>query len=93
MINGIISSRPGSARGGGRAARARGGGGLRRAASLAAARQFHAREGHLQPARRHIETVDEVEHEIGMFLDHARRRADKLSEERRTELDALGMRW
>ncbi|MDQ0605267.1 hypothetical protein QF037_009612 [Streptomyces canus] len=28
------------------------------AANLAAARQFHAREGHLQPARKHIETVD-----------------------------------
>ncbi|PNG89703.1 hypothetical protein SMF913_25168 [Streptomyces malaysiensis] len=37
--------------------------------------------------------MDEVEHKIDMFLDNARRRADRLSEERRTELDALGMRW
>ncbi|MFD0655409.1 Helicase associated domain protein [Streptomyces malaysiensis subsp. malaysiensis] len=87
----IRSSRPGSARRP-RSSRARWRG-LRRAANLAAARQFHAREGRLQPARKHIETVDEVEHKIDMFLDNARRRADRLSEERRTELDALGMRW
>ncbi|MBM9506679.1 Helicase associated domain protein [Streptomyces sp. KK5PA1] len=63
------------------------------AANLAAARQFHAREGHLQPSRKAVEVVDGVEHKIGMFLDNARRRADKLSPERRAELDAIGMRW
>ena len=30
---------------------------------------------------------------IGMFLDNTRRRADKLTPERRAELDALGVRW
>ncbi|CAG6391835.1 hypothetical protein SCOCK_140033 [Actinacidiphila cocklensis] len=63
------------------------------AANLAAARQFHAREGHLQPSRKAVEVVDGVEHKLGLFVDNARRRADKLSAERRAELDALGMRW
>jgi hypothetical protein len=63
------------------------------AANLAAARQFHAREGHLQPSRKAVEVVDGVEHKIGLFIDNARRRAHKLSADRRAELDALGMRW
>ena len=63
------------------------------AANMAAARQYHAREGHLQTPRKHIEDVDGIEHKLGMFLDNARRRADKLAAERRAELDALGMRW
>ena len=63
------------------------------AANMWAARQFHAREGHLHVPRKHTEEVDGVPHKLGMFLDNARRRADKLSEERRRELDALGMRW
>ncbi|MFF7724894.1 helicase associated domain-containing protein [Streptomyces luteogriseus] len=63
------------------------------AANLAAARQFHAREGHLRPARKHVELVDGEEIKLGSFLDNTRRRAAKLSAERRAELDALGMRW
>jgi len=63
------------------------------ALNLRAARQFHTREGHLQVPRKHIETVDDVEHKLGMFVDNARRRANKLTPERRAELDALGMRW
>jgi Helicase associated domain len=63
------------------------------AANLAAARQFHTREGHLHVPRKHIELVDGVRHKLGLFVDNARRRADKLSPERRAELDALGMRW
>jgi superfamily II DNA or RNA helicase len=63
------------------------------AANLAAARQFHAREGHLQPPRKTVEVVDGIEHKIGLFVDNARRRADKLSEARRQELTELGMRW
>ncbi|WP_245791744.1 DEAD/DEAH box helicase [Actinacidiphila rubida] len=63
------------------------------AANLAAARQFHAREGHLQVPRKHIEDIDGVPNKLGMFLDNARRRADKLTPERRAGLDALGMRW
>ncbi|MFI1092614.1 helicase associated domain-containing protein [Streptomyces sp. NPDC020917] len=59
----------------------------------AAARQFHTREGHLQVPRKHVEEVDGVPYKLGMFIDNARRRADKLSEERHQELTALGMRW
>lgn len=35
----------------------------------------------------------EVADKLGMFVDNARRRADKLSDERRQELTELGMRW
>lgn len=63
------------------------------AANMAAARQFHAREGHLQVPRKHVEVMDGIEHKLGLFVDNARRRADKLSPERSAELNALGMRW
>jgi hypothetical protein len=63
------------------------------AANVRAARQFHAREGSLQVPRKHIEEVDGMPYKLGMFIDNARRRADKLSSERRAELDALEMRW
>ncbi|WP_406429989.1 Helicase associated domain protein [Streptomyces sp. NBC_00631] len=63
------------------------------AANLAAARKFHAREGHLSVPRKHMEAVNGVEHKLGAFLDNTRRRAAKLSEQRRAELDQLGMRW
>uniref|UniRef100_UPI0039B6C0F2 helicase associated domain-containing protein n=1 Tax=Streptomyces sp. MMBL 11-3 TaxID=3382639 RepID=UPI0039B6C0F2 len=61
--------------------------------NLAAARQFHAREGHLRPARKHIEVVDGEPIKLGAFVDNSRRRAAKLSPERRAALDELGMRW
>ncbi|MET8566277.1 Helicase associated domain protein [Streptomyces flaveolus] len=65
--------------------------------NLRAARQFHDREGHLRPARKHVERLDvdgeAVDIKLGMFLDNTRRRADKLTLERRAELDQLGMRW
>ncbi|MGW3168277.1 helicase associated domain-containing protein [Streptomyces sp. NPDC001142] len=77
------------------------------AANLAAARQFHAREAHLRVPRKHIEhlaaeTVPSgrqngadgvVEVKLGTWLDNVRKRADKLTEQRRADLDALGMRW
>jgi hypothetical protein len=63
------------------------------AANVRAARQFHAREGHLQVPRKYIEEVDGVPYKLGTFIDNARRRADKLSTDRRAELDALGMHW
>ncbi|MFI0901594.1 helicase associated domain-containing protein [Streptomyces sp. NPDC020983] len=63
------------------------------AANLAAARQFHAREGHLHVPRKHIEDVDGVPYKLGTFIDNSRRRADKLAQERRAELTELGMRW
>jgi hypothetical protein len=62
-------------------------------AELRAAKAFHASEGHLHVPRKHVEVVDGVEHKLGTFVDNARRRADKLSEQRREQLDALGMRW
>ncbi len=63
------------------------------AGHLAAARQFHAREGHLNVPRKHVEDVGGVPVKLGGFLDNTRRRASKLTPERHAELDALGMRW
>ncbi|WP_328499003.1 Helicase associated domain protein [Streptomyces sp. NBC_00414] len=62
-------------------------------ANLAAARQFHAREGHLRPARQHLELVNGEPIKLGAFLDNTRRRAAKLGPARRAALDELGMRW
>ncbi|MFD7681719.1 Helicase associated domain protein [Streptomyces sp. NPDC060187] len=69
------------------------------ATHLTAARQFHAREGHLRVPRKHVEEIagdddgEVVGLRLGGWLDNTRRRADKLSAERRAELDELGMRW
>ncbi|MEU1782138.1 Helicase associated domain protein [Streptomyces abikoensis] len=77
------------------------------ALNLRAARQFHAREGHLNVPRKHIEHLEPeggptgpqggaeepVAIKLGMVLDNIRKRADKLTEQRRTDLDTLGMRW
>ncbi|MCC3777452.1 DEAD/DEAH box helicase [Streptomyces sp. UNOB3_S3] len=76
------------------------------ALNLRAARQFHAREGHLNVPRKHIEHLAEggptspqggaeepVAIKLGMALDNIRKRADKLTEQRRADLNALGMRW
>ncbi|MFI0516251.1 Helicase associated domain protein [Streptomyces sp. WSLK1-5] len=72
------------------------------AVNLAAARQFYAREGHLRPTRKHVETItvgtdvsgsQEVAVRLGSFLDNARRRVGKLSAERRAALAALGLQW
>ncbi|MFJ3762560.1 helicase associated domain-containing protein [Streptomyces sp. NPDC090080] len=66
-------------------------------ANLAAARQFHAREGHLQVPRQHVETTTDGEEQtavkLGAWLDNTRRRAAKLTADRRSALDDLGMRW
>ncbi|MGW3944242.1 helicase associated domain-containing protein [Streptomyces phaeochromogenes] len=66
-----------------------------------AARQFHAREGHLRPARKHVEMIDvddggEGDQEavrLGAWLDNTRKRAAKLSPERRAQLAGLGLEW
>ncbi|MFJ7305672.1 helicase associated domain-containing protein [Streptomyces sp. NPDC099088] len=68
------------------------------ATHLAAARQFHTREGRLRVPRKHVEEIAGEDGEVvglrlGGWLDNTRRRADKLSAERRTALDELGMRW
>ncbi|MEV0938153.1 helicase associated domain-containing protein [Streptomyces phaeochromogenes] len=61
------------------------------ATNLAAARQFHAREGHLRPARKHAEHVNGESMKLGAFLDNTRKRAAKLSAERREQLAGLGL--
>ncbi|MFC8350767.1 helicase associated domain-containing protein [Streptomyces sp. NPDC057280] len=61
--------------------------------NMTAARQFHAREGHLWVPRQHREDLDGELLGLGSFISNARRRADKLSPERREALTALGMRW
>ncbi|MFE4999260.1 Helicase associated domain protein [Streptomyces mirabilis] len=68
------------------------------ATHLAAARQFHAREGHLRVPRKHVEEMAGEGGEVtavrlGGWLDNTRRRAGRLPAARRAELDALGMRW
>ncbi|MDQ0946618.1 superfamily II DNA or RNA helicase [Streptomyces phaeochromogenes] len=69
------------------------------ATHLAAARQFHTREGHLNVGRKHVEELTGEDGEggtairLGGWLDNTRRRAARLTPERRTELDELGMRW
>ena len=62
------------------------------ALNMEAARQFHAREGHLNVPRKHLEQMDgdEAGVKLGMFVDNARRRADKLTAERHEALSALG---
>lgn len=78
--------------------------------NLAAARQYRAREGHLNVPRKHVEALPvglagtaatgretTPEHTVlvalGMWIANTRRRADKLTDGRRADLDALGMRW
>ncbi|OKI53493.1 hypothetical protein AMK17_25695 [Streptomyces sp. CB00072] len=75
--------------------------------NLAAARQFHEREGHLRVPRKHEEQLVSdgggfgaqvgaggvVVIKLGTWIDNVRKRAGKLPEQRRTEIDALSMRW
>ncbi|WP_367141133.1 MULTISPECIES: helicase associated domain-containing protein [Streptomyces] len=66
--------------------------------NLRAARQYRAREGHLNIPRKHIEQLEDtvgqvVAVKIGTWTDNVRKRAAKLSAQRRADLDALGMRW
>lgn len=73
------------------------------ALNLRAARRYHAREGHLNVPRKHIEHLEPegrqgsaeelVAVKLGMVLDNIRKRAGKLTEQRRADLDTLGMRW
>ncbi|MFI5809323.1 Helicase associated domain protein [Streptomyces sp. NPDC051561] len=73
--------------------------------NLAAAKAFHAREGHLRVPRKHEEPLGSGEGvngaqggaerviKLGVWISNVRKRADKLSGERRAELDVLGMEW
>lgn len=71
------------------------------ALSLAAARQFHDREGHLRVPRTHVETVTVGEGtarqarqiRLGSWISNQRSRAAALSPERTAQLDELGMTW
>lgn len=60
---------------------------------------MRAREGSLQVVpRKAVERITEPDGSVtqvrlGTFIDNARRRTDKLGEERRAELTELGMRW
>ncbi|MFF0205917.1 Helicase associated domain protein [Streptomyces sp. NPDC005017] len=64
------------------------------ATNLAAAQQYHAREGHLVVPRHHVEHLDDgTEIKLGGWLSNARRRAAKLTEQRRGDLNAIGMKW
>ncbi|MFI1169340.1 Helicase associated domain protein [Streptomyces sp. NPDC020801] len=68
------------------------------AANLAAARQFYEREGHLNVPRKHVETVLsdegwELQFRLGAWVGNQRSRAATLSEDRREQLSAIGMRW
>ncbi|MFF4354959.1 helicase associated domain-containing protein [Streptomyces sp. NPDC001530] len=71
------------------------------ALNLAAARPYHAREGHLTVPRKHVETItvgegdggQEVAVKLGAWVDNTRRRAARLTAQRRADLDQLGMRW
>ncbi|MFF8513605.1 Helicase associated domain protein [Streptomyces sp. NPDC015492] len=64
-----------------------------------AARQFYAREGHLQVPRKHVERIaggedqEERELRLGAWIGNQRSRAATLSPERVEQLSAIGMRW
>ncbi|WP_406740637.1 Helicase associated domain protein [Streptomyces atratus] len=45
------------------------------------------------PASRQAGPDEPVDVKLGMWLDNVRKRADKLTEQRRTDLNHLGMRW
>ncbi|MFF4138769.1 helicase associated domain-containing protein [Streptomyces mirabilis] len=68
------------------------------ATRLAAARQFYAREGHLNAPRKQVEEMAGEGGEVtavrlGGGGWTTRRRAGRLPAGRRAELDALGMHW
>ncbi|WP_405566905.1 helicase associated domain-containing protein [Streptomyces sp. NBC_01167] len=63
-----------------------------------AAKQFYAREGHLQVPRKHVERIvgedqEEQELRVGAWVRKRRSRAAALMPERMEQLSAIGMRW
>ncbi|ROQ23263.1 helicase-like protein [Streptomyces sp. PanSC19] len=63
-----------------------------------AAKQFYAREGHLQVPRKHVERIvgedqEEREHKLGAWISNQRSRAATLTPKRMELLSAIGMRW
>ncbi|MFJ4283955.1 Helicase associated domain protein [Streptomyces massasporeus] len=68
------------------------------AANLAAAKQFYEREGHLNVPRKHVEIVLadegwERQFRLGTWVSNQRSRVATLSDDRREQLSAIGMRW
>ncbi|MFF4519242.1 helicase associated domain-containing protein [Streptomyces mirabilis] len=61
--------------------------------NLAAARQFHTREGHLDVPRTHHEPVDGTDVGLGAWINNVRARQSSQPAELTTQLTALGMRW
>ncbi|MFE7332665.1 helicase associated domain-containing protein [Streptomyces sp. NPDC057565] len=73
--------------------------------NLAAAAQFHEREGHLRVPRKHVETITvgedggedqeqrDVPLKLGAWIGNQRSRAATLSPERMEQLSRVGMRW
>ncbi|MFD7911571.1 helicase associated domain-containing protein [Streptomyces sp. NPDC059752] len=60
---------------------------------VAASRQFHAREHHLDVPQRHTEDVDGAPVHLGQWISNARRCKGTMPPERIAVLTALGMRW
>jgi superfamily II DNA or RNA helicase len=60
---------------------------------LAAARAFHAREGHLDVPQRHIEFLVGDPVRLGQWISNLRRRSSGLAADLVAALEALGMRW
>ncbi|MFE9453704.1 Helicase associated domain protein [Streptomyces sp. NPDC006739] len=67
------------------------------ALNLAAAAQFHRREGHLRVPRGHVEILTEGAQRrpvrLGVWIGNQRSRAAALAPERVRQLSDLGMRW
>ncbi|MER7111163.1 DEAD/DEAH box helicase [Streptomyces sp. NPDC000229] len=63
------------------------------AQNLAAARQYHEREGHLEVPRSHTEHINGEAVRLGAWISQQRVKGDKLAPERVRELSSLGMRW
>jgi hypothetical protein len=76
------------------------------AMNYAAAKQFYEREGHLRVPRKHVERIvigdrdgghgddqEEQKIKLGAWIGNQRSRVATLSEDRREQLSAIGMRW
>ncbi|MER6450826.1 DEAD/DEAH box helicase [Streptomyces venezuelae] len=61
--------------------------------NLAAAQAYAQREGHLNIPRQHVEALNGVEIKLGVWISNQRSRRTRLSPERISALDGLGMRW
>ncbi|MDQ0904183.1 superfamily II DNA or RNA helicase [Streptomyces canus] len=61
--------------------------------NLTAARQFHAREGHLDVPRNHREPVDGTDVGLGAWINNVRARKASQPADLKNTLTALGMRW